>query len=109
MAPYQLFKLELVASLGLSKDAFHILIGLGIFLIFLFFSKSKNPSWKLIIPSLIFAIILEILDFRDAINYGFKPDLIDSLKDILKTISCPTLLVVTLYLRQKYFGDALDQ
>lgn len=102
MAPYQLFKLELVSAVGLSKDAFHILLGFGIFLILLFLSKSKNPSWKLIIPSLIFGIILEILDFRDAINYGFKPDLIDSLKDIIKTISCPTLVIATLYLRQKY-------
>lgn len=93
MPPYQQLKIELVEALGLSRDAFHIFIGFAVFLAFAAFSKKGLSTWMAIIPPLVLAILLELLDVRDALAYGYAPDPVDSLRDIFIAVICPALTV----------------
>ena len=89
MAPYQSFKLFLVDLIGLSKTGFHFVLG---FLVYLVLAKAFNlkfSSAKTLIAPLVFALILEMMDFRDAIAYGHQPNLPDSVYDIIVTLSLP--------------------
>lgn len=95
--PYQLFKLYLVDLFNLSKDGFHIILGFLVFIFISYLSKTKLSSLKSLVAPIIFAIILEILDAKDALSIKIFPDLLDSTHDIFLVIILPALTVI--YLR----------
>jgi hypothetical protein len=93
MAPYQNFKLFLVDALGVTKDGFHIVLGFLVLLIFARLFSLKLNSWKVLIAPILFAILLEVLDVHDALQYHYRINWLDSLHDIVLTVLLPTLLV----------------
>ena len=96
MSLYQQFKLNLVDFFGLSKDGFHIILGFVIFLGFAGLLKIKLSSWKALIAPLVFAIILEVLDIRDALLFNEGIDVSGAIIDATITISLPLVLIVYL-------------
>lgn len=97
MAPYQTFKIFITDFSGVSKDGFHILLGFLIFILFAWIFRLKLSSWKAIIAPLVFAVILELMDARDSLAYGFAVHVRDSIKDIVVTTLIPWVTII--YLR----------
>src|SRR5262245_43747383 len=89
---YQLLKIYLVDAFRLSRDGFHIFIGIFVLLLSSLIMKRKLSDARVLIPPLLFAVFLEILDTRDALAYGFPVDAGDSLKDIFYTMFAPVVL-----------------
>lgn len=100
MAPYQLFKLNLVDFFGISKDGFHIILGFLIFLIFASVFKIKLSSWKTSVAPIVLALILEVLDFKDAMAFNGPVDYIDSFRDIVVTVILPIISVFFFRIRK---------
>jgi hypothetical protein len=96
MSPYQELKIELVRTLGISRDAFHVLLGFLVFLGCAWVFKIKLTSYRTLIAPLIFGAILEIKDTIDALAYGFPVNLLDSSKDIIIALFIPAVLVTHL-------------
>jgi len=101
MPLYQSLKLVLSDVTGLSRDGFHIILGFVVFILIIYLLKIKLSSWKALIAPLLFALVLETLDTRDALAFGFRVDIVDSLRDIIITTALPLLTI--LYAR---FGKA---
>jgi hypothetical protein len=85
---YQLFKLGLLAVLPLAKDAIHVYIGFLCLLVALVLFRRKLSSFTALIPGLLFACVLEVLDLRD--GFGWQ----ESAKDIINTNLMPFVLVL---------------
>lgn len=94
---YQAFKLFLTELLGVSRDGFHILLTFFVFLLVGMLFKWRLSSPKMLIAPFLFALLLEVLDTRDAIVYGFRVDVLDSVHDIILGMLLPTF--VWLYAR----------
>jgi F420-0:gamma-glutamyl ligase-like protein len=84
---YQIFKLWLLASLPLAKDAIHIYIGFFCFLLALIVLRRRLSSYTPLISGLVVAIAMEILDLRD--GYAW----LESAKDIVNTNLIPFLFI----------------
>ncbi len=85
---YQIFKLWWVSVLPLAKDAIHIYIGFLCLFLALVLFRRKLGSFTALIPGLVVAVVMEILDLRD----GYR--LLESVKDIVNTNLLPFLLVL---------------
>ena len=85
---YQLFKLGLLAVLPLAKDAIHVYIGFLCLLVALILFRRKLSSFTALIPGLLFACALEVLDLRDGFAWQ------ESVKDIVNTNLMPFVLVL---------------
>ncbi len=102
MAPYQSFKLLLVEAVGLSKNGFHFFLGALAYLMTVAIFKIKFTSAKSLIAPIVLALLMEIMDFRDATAFDMKLDWADSLKDVLLTVSSPLIIWASLNLRNKF-------
>ncbi len=89
MSAYQSLKAALVVFTGISKDAFHILIGSGVYVAAAVLMKAERGSFRPVLPVLALAILLEVLDVRDFFVYGGTYDWVDSIKDILLSVLLP--------------------
>jgi len=85
---YQVFKLWWVTVLPLAKDAIHIYIGFLCLFLALILFRRKLGSFTALIPGLVVAVAMEVLDLRD----GYA--LMESVKDIVNTNLLPFLLVL---------------
>jgi len=85
---YQIFKLGWLAVLPLTKDAIHVYIGFLCLLVALVLLRRKLSSFTALIPGLLFACVLEVLDLRD--GFGWQ----ESVKDIVNTNLMPFVLVL---------------
>jgi hypothetical protein len=85
---YQMFKLWWVSVLPLAKDAIHIYIEFLCLFLALVLFRRKLGSFTALIPGLVVAVALEVLDLRD----GYA--LMESVKDIVNTNLLPFLLVL---------------
>jgi hypothetical protein len=92
-------KLEIMASVGLSKDALHVYVGLTVFLIALYLLRRRPRS---LIPLLVVALIAvlgEIVDARDDVrslgNWRWRA----SLHDVWNTLFWPSVLWTFVRLR----------
>ena len=103
MSDYQSLKVLLVDLFGISKDSFHIILGFLTFLLFSYLMKLKPSSFKLLLIPLIFAFILEFIDFRDEIALNLPLDVNDALHDVFFTMLLPTITVV--YFRIAHFRN----
>lgn len=84
---YQIFKLWLLASLPLAKDAIHIYIGFFCFLLALIVLRRRLTSYSALIPGLLVAVVMEVFDLRD--GYAW----LESLKDVVNTNLIPFLFI----------------
>lgn len=90
----QSLKLALVQSIGLSKDALHIYVGLTVFFATSWaFRKRKDISWPLLAVLLI-AVAGELFDMRDDLSSIGYWRWMASLHDIVNTMLWPTVIFV---------------
>lgn len=92
---YQEVKLIIVATLDLSKDAIHIILGFLTFWCGIILLKLKPSSYKSLLPCLSLALMMEILDVRDDALSGMPPRWLASVHDILFTNLIPFIVVIT--------------
>lgn len=96
---YQGIKLFILKYLPLSKDAVHVHLGLTALLVWIAISRKPICSWIALIPVLILAVLMEVLDLRDdmaSLGY-FRWGA--SLHDVVNTIFWPFILVLVFKLR----------
>ncbi|MCB1755739.1 MAG: hypothetical protein KDJ38_09465 [Gammaproteobacteria bacterium] len=90
----QLVKLEIVQTLGLSKDALHVYVGLAVFMLVVAAKKSVRSMlpWLAVLAV---AVVGEILDRRDDIASLGHWRWTASLHDVLNTLFWPTVLMLS--------------
>jgi hypothetical protein len=101
MAPYQSLKLYLVNTFGISKVEFHFGLGFLIYFVLAKLFRIKLSSFKSLIAPIAFAFLMEVMDVRDAMAYGFKVNWADSVKDIFVTTSLPVFIYLCLKITKK--------
>jgi hypothetical protein len=90
----QAFKLAIVSTTGLSKDALHVYVGLALFLLAVILVRGKR---SLVLPwcaALLAALMAEALDLKDDIASLGHWRWAASLHDVLNTLFWPTVLTV---------------
>lgn len=104
MSLWYQFKLLLEHASGISMDALHILVGVGLQLAFALIFRVSLKSWR---PWLFVFLLLLANEAGDlwveqwpepGMQYG------EGLKDVLLTMVVPTLLMVASRLRPTLFG-----
>lgn len=84
-------KTELSELVHLSKDALHIHIGIGLYLIAMLAFRNRPGSWWPWLTVLTFALLNEAIDlYHNGISH---PALFGSLKDMVNTMVWPTAIV----------------
>jgi hypothetical protein len=91
---FQNAKLEVVATLGLSKDALHIYVGLLIFFASAAILRKSLRSFLPLVIVLAIAMLAEAFDARDDIADLGHWRVSASIHDILNTMFWPTILCV---------------
>ena len=91
---YQNVKLHILSFCHLSKDAAHIYIGLIVFLVYVLLFRKRLGSFKALVPVLLIAVGMELLDLRDDFNALGNLRWGASLHDILNTLFWPTVIVL---------------
>lgn len=91
---YQSLKLQIVDLVGLSKDAIHIHIGLLVFLAAVLFWQKGKINFKCLVPVLLIASGMEVIDLYDDYNLAGFMRWSNSAHDIVNTSIWPLLTVV---------------
>ncbi len=94
MSAFQSLKLALVEHLHLAKDGFHIYLGFVCFMLAITLGRRSPRSLQALLPSLIVALLLEVLDLRDDYRSLGHMRWAASLKDIFNTNLIPVILIV---------------
>ena len=92
-------KLQIMASIGLSKDALHVYVGLTVFLVSLLLLRRRPRS---IIPLLVVALVAvlgEVVDARDDIRSIGHWRWRASLHDVWNTLFWPSVLWALVWLQ----------
>ena len=92
MSLFQEYKLQLVQLLHLAKDAIHIYIGFACFMLAVTLFRRSPRTIQALIPGLILALMLEIIDLRDDLLSSGNLRWSASLKDIVNTNLIPVVL-----------------
>ena len=98
-SPYQQLKGQILAVVGLSKDAVHLYIGLGCFLVSILVLRFAPTQYRSLALGLLFSFGMEALDLRDNVKYRETTRALASLHDLVNTNLLPYLTVVALRLR----------
>jgi hypothetical protein len=96
---YQQLKTQILAAAGLSKDAIHIYIGVGCFLISILVLRFAPTAYRSLVLGLLVSLAMEAMDLRDNVRYRETTRVMASLHDLLNTNLIPYLLLVSLRLR----------
>lgn len=92
---YQALKLQVLASLPLSRDALHIYLGMITYLSAGILLK-KLASWVPVLFVLALAVMMEVLDLRDDLAAYGHFRWYASVHDIVNSIFWPTVIVIVL-------------
>ena len=98
-SPYQQLKGQILAVVGLSKDAVHLYIGLGCFLLSILVLRFSPTQYRSLILGLVVSLGMEALDLRDNVRYRETTRALASLHDLVNTNLLAYLVVVALRLR----------
>jgi hypothetical protein len=98
-SPYQQLKGQILAVAGLSKDAVHLYIGIGCFLLSILVLRFSPTQYRTLLLGLLVSIGMEALDLRDNVRYRETTRALASLHDLVNTNLLPYLIVVALRLR----------
>lgn len=94
MSSFQSLKLQIIEIVGLSKDAIHIHIGLGVFILCVLLFGKGNITFKCLLPVFVVALGMEIMDlYDDYYSVGYFR-WINSLHDFINTSFWPFIIVV---------------
>ncbi len=91
---FQAAKLALSYEAGLSKDALHIFIGLGVMLGFAALSGLSLRSWRPWLAAFVVALAGEVLDMWDYFPVIRLSQWMASLHDLVVTLFWPTVLLI---------------
>lgn len=101
VSPYQSLKIWLAHYVPIDRDILHVLIGLALLLVaFVLARKSKSATpfyWALVIAFSV-AVGMETLDMIDDVRSLDTWRWRASILDILRTIACPLLASVAVFL-----------
>ena len=92
LSTFQAIKHDLQSTVGLSKDALHIYVGLGVFLITAAIARLGLRSIAPLIAALVVAILGEALDARDNFRTLGQWRVGASIHDVLNTLFWPLAL-----------------
>jgi hypothetical protein len=92
MSAFQSMKHEIVHVASLSKDALHIYVGIGVFLVCAAFSSKGLRSVFPILVVVALAVLGEALDARDDLRKFGHWRYFSSLHDFLNTLFWPLVL-----------------
>lgn len=91
---YQNLKMALLSELHLSRDAFHLYIGLACLVLFAVASRRGLASFWALVPGLVVSLLIEGLDLLDDRTFFGYPRWGASLHDLLHTNVAPLVLVL---------------
>ena len=91
---YQSLKLQILQHVSLSKDAIHIYIGMIVFLIAIFLLNKRRIGWRCLIPVIVVAVFMEVMDLYDDLKSLGYPRWGASVHDIVNTILWPSILTL---------------
>jgi len=94
ISPYQAFKAPILALFHLSKDAVHVHIGLMVLFVYVVIFKKTINSLRAIIPPVLIASVMEVLDLIDDKNSLGYFRWMSSLHDILNTLFWPLAIIL---------------
>ncbi len=94
MSNYETFKIILITLSGLSKDALHIYIALGVYLGSCLIFGWKARQWRPWLLVLFVAIMGEVWDILWNLELSQTPDLWANWHDIWNALLIPTALLV---------------
>jgi hypothetical protein len=102
-SPYQHFKNQMLEWLPLAKDAYHIYIGVGAFLLTGLLTKRRYSSAFCLVPGLALSLLLEAIDLHDDYYSIGRLQWGESLHDVLITNALPMILYLTIRLANDKF------
>ncbi|MXY97457.1 MAG: hypothetical protein F4Z29_06840 [Gemmatimonadetes bacterium] len=97
MSDYQNVKLVILSILEISKDAIHIHVGLFVFFAAVVLWRKGSFDARCLIPVVIVASLMELLDLRDDYTYQGNIRLAGvtaSVHDLINTLLWPVVIVV---------------
>jgi len=95
------FKNEMVALVGVSRDALHAHVGMALFLVIAL--ALRRQRWALLVALgavLAAEIANEVSDAIDSVRSTGEPNLTEALRDLLSTLLWPTILTIVGELRR---------
>lgn len=92
MSDFQATKTWLVELIGLSKDALHIYVGLGVFLIAAILFRVPLRDWRPLAAVFLVAVAGEIWDLFERLAPNEQPRWASNWHDIWNTMFWPTIL-----------------
>ena len=95
MSAYQTLKLYLLSLIPLTKDATHIYIGMLVLLIWVIAFRRPLHSLTSLIPVVIIASIMEMIDLYDDMQWLGYPRWSNSWHDLVNTCFWPAVLVIS--------------
>jgi hypothetical protein len=98
-SPYQQLKNQVLALVGISKDAVHLYIGIGCLLISILVFRLPPTSFKALVLTFLFSLGMEAMDLHDNVRYRDATRWMASAHDIWNTNLLPFLIVCALRLR----------
>lgn len=101
MSPLQEAKWFLIGATGLSKDALHIYVGLGVLFAAALPGRWRVGDWQPLVAVLLVAMAGELWDLLDNIRTNVPMQWQGHVKDILNTLFWPAAL--TLLARTRLF------
>lgn len=101
---YQSLKLQFLQHVSLSKDAIHIYIGMAVFLIAIILLNKRRIDWRCLIPVIVVAVFMEVMDLYDDLKSLGYPRWGASVHDIVNTILWPSVLTFLDKFIKKYRG-----
>jgi hypothetical protein len=94
---FQDFKTQIMGFTGLEKDALHIYVGIGVFLITSFLFRRSRYRWLIaLVMVMIAASMGEIWDRYESLSQGASWNKGASLHDFVNTCFFPTLFTLIL-------------
>jgi hypothetical protein len=92
MSAFQSMKHEIVQFASLSKDALHVYVGMGVFLLGSAVAQKGLRSAFAVLAVLVLALIGELLDARDDLRSHGHWRYMASLHDFVNTVFWPLML-----------------
>jgi hypothetical protein len=92
MGPYQSAKLWLAETIGLSKDALHVYVGLSAFLLAAILFRVPLRDWRPLATAFLVAVAGEIWDIIERVDPNGRPFWASNWHDLWNTMFWPTAL-----------------
>lgn len=91
---FQSIKLAIIAASQLSRDALHVYVGLGTFLVAAFLFRRSIRSYLPLVAVLVVALLVEAVDLRDDLITRGHMRWLASTHDLFNTLFWPTVLLL---------------